>query len=51
MQFIISCTFQILADYDNIFILVSWLIVLELYDIMRYHRYAVDKVNFENEQF
>ena len=44
MQFIISYCFQILADYDNVFIFIFRLIVLELYDVMRD---AVEKVNFE----
>ena len=44
MQFIILCFFQILADYDNSFVFIIQLIVLELYDVMRG---AVEKVNFE----
>ena len=45
MQFIISCCFQILADYDNVFIFIIRLIVHELYNIMCD---AVEKRKFEN---
>ena len=44
MQFIISCCFRILSEYDNVFVFIIRLIVLELHDVMRD---AVEEVNFE----
>ena len=44
MQFVISCCFRILADYENIFVLITRQIVLEIYDVMRE---AGEEVNIE----
>ena len=44
IQFIVSCSFRILADNDNIFVFIIRLIILKWYNVMHD---TVEKVNFD----